>query len=107
MQFPDRASNPRPDYTFECLAFASQEKSVNAYLAEFPKRKPGEQAEHRHEGAELFHVLEGAVAIHYDGEDYVLRQGDSVYFDPSEPHSYRGVSKTPAKAIVVTTPPRL
>jgi hypothetical protein len=30
-----------------------------------------------------------------------------VYFDGAEPHAYRGVSKAPARALVITTPPRL
>ena len=42
VRFPDRPDNPNPDYLFECLAFSSQEKSMQAYLAEFPKRQPAE-----------------------------------------------------------------
>jgi transcriptional regulator with XRE-family HTH domain len=107
IKFPDSPSSPKPDFFFECLAFATQEKSMQAYLAEFPKRAPGECSEHMHEGAEFIHILEGTVAIRYAGEDHVLHAGDSVYFDSSEPHSYRGVTKQAAKAVVVTTLPRL
>jgi quercetin dioxygenase-like cupin family protein len=92
---------------FECLAYSSQEKSIQAYLAEFPKRQPSEVAEHLHEGAEFVHVIDGSLVIRYQAEDYILHAGDSVYFDSSESHSYRGISKTPARALVVTTPPRL
>lgn len=107
MRFPDRPSSPKPDYFFECLAFSAQEKSLQAYMAEFPKRTVDEITEHYHEGAEFIHVLEGALVVRYQSEDHVLSAGDSVYFDSAEPHSYRGSSKTPARAIVVTTPPRL
>jgi transcriptional regulator with XRE-family HTH domain len=107
MRFPDRPGSPTPDYFFECLAFSAQEKSLQAYLAEFPKRSPSEVAEHIHDGAEFVHVLEGTLSIRYQGEDHTLERGDSVYFDSSEPHSYRGDSRQSAKALVVTTPPRL
>lgn len=107
IKFPDRPSSPQPDYFFECLAFSSQDKSLQAYLAEFPKRQPGDVAEHFHEGAEFVHVLEGSLTIHYQAEDHVLHAGDSVYFDSSETHSYRGMAKESARAIIVTTPPRL
>ena len=107
IKFPDRPTNPKPDYEFECLAFSSQDKSLQAYLAEFPKRHPGETAEHYHEGAEFVHVLEGSLVIRYQAEDHLLHAGDSVYFDSSEPHSYRGMSKSCTRALVVTTPPRL
>lgn len=107
LKFPDRPTNPKPDYLFECLAFSSQDKSLQAYLAEFPKRQPGEVTEHFHEGAEFAHVLEGTLVIRYQSEDHILETGDSVYFDSSETHSYRGMSKSVTRALIVTTPPRL
>lgn len=106
IKFPERPDSPRPSFFFECLAFSTQDKSLQAYLAEFPKRASDEVTEHFHEGAEFIHVLEGALAIRYEEEEHVLRPGDSVYLDPSEPHSYRGTSKGPARAIVITTGPR-
>ena len=106
IRFPERADIPKPAYFFECLAFATQDKSLQAYLAEFPKRAEDEVTEHFHDGAELVHVTEGSLGIHYEDEDHVLKAGDTVYFDPSMPHSYRGLSKTPAKAVIITTPPR-
>ncbi len=107
MKFPDRPGSPRPDFWFECLAFSAQDKSLQAYLAEFPKRGDEDVHEHYHEGAEFLHVLEGQLQIHYQGEDHLLNPGDSVYFDSSEPHSYRGLAKMPTRAIVITTPPRI
>ena len=107
MQFPERSDSPTPGYFFECLAFSAQDKSLQAYLAEFPALKPNDVTEHMHEGAEFFHVIEGSVSIRYQDEDYLMNKGDSVYFDSSAPHSYRGVGKEMAKAIVITTPPRV
>ncbi|MBV8820852.1 MAG: helix-turn-helix transcriptional regulator [Acidobacteriaceae bacterium] len=106
IKFPDRPDNPRPAFVFECLAFSIQDKSLQAYLAEFPRRAPDEVSEHLHDGAEFLHVLEGSLMVRYEEEDHILKAGDSVYFDPSEPHSYRGLSKPPARALVITTPPR-
>jgi transcriptional regulator with XRE-family HTH domain len=106
MKFPDRAGSPKPAYFFECLAFGMQEKSLQAYLAEFPSRAPEESEDHFHDGAEFVHVLEGLLSVRYEGEEHRLKAGDSVYFDSSEPHSYRGISESPAKAVIITTPPR-
>lgn len=106
IRFPERPDSPKPSYFFECLAFAAQEKSMQGYLAEFPKLTPSEVTEHFHEGAELIHVIEGVLDLHYQEETHTLRAGDSVYFDAAEPHSYCGVSKTPARAIIVTTTSR-
>lgn len=107
IRFPERPDVPKPAYFFECLAFATQDKSLQAYMAEFPQRTKDEVSEHVHDGAELVHVTEGSLSVHYEDEDHVLKAGDTVYFDPSEPHSYRGLSKTPARAVIITTPPRV
>ncbi len=106
IKFPDRSGVPIPSYYFECLAFHVQDKSLQAYLAEFPARDDGKDPEHAHEGAEFIHVLSGTLAIHYQDEEHVLSAGDSVYFDASEPHTYRALHGANAKGLVITTPPR-
>jgi transcriptional regulator with XRE-family HTH domain len=107
MRFPERSDSPTPGYYFECLAFSAQDKSLQAYLAEFPALEPEAVSEHIHEGAEFFHVTKGRVAIRYQEEEFTLDTGDSVYFDASTPHSYRGlVPDEISTAIVITTPPR-
>ena len=107
MRFPERSESPTPGYFFECLAFSTLDKSLQAYLAEFPVLKADDVREHAHDGAELFHVISGSVAIRYQDEDHTLHKGDSVYFDSSSPHSYRGLDAGVSQAIVITTPPRI
>jgi len=106
IKFPDRADVTIPSYYFECLAFHVQDKSLQAYLAEFPARDDGKDMEHAHEGAEFLHVLAGTLSIHYQDEEHILNAGDSVYFDASEPHTYRALNGVNSKALVITTPPR-
>ena len=107
MRFPERTDSPNPGYFFECLAFSAQDKSLQAYLAEFPALKADEVREHSHEGAEFFHVIAGTVSICYQDEEHMLNKGDSVYFDSSSPHSYRGAEPGISQALVITTPPRV
>ena len=80
---------------------------MQAYLAEFPRRPEKEPQEHFHEGHEFFYVVDGALILHYQAEDHSLSAGDSVYFDSTEPHSYRGLTEPSARAVVVTLPPRI
>lgn len=107
MRFPDRADSPSPAWFFECLAFSTQEKSLQAYLTEFEPRPVEEVVDHVHEGAEFIFVLHGELGVQYADEETILNAGDSVYFDASAPHGYRSASPAHAKAIVITTPPRL
>jgi transcriptional regulator with XRE-family HTH domain len=107
LRFPDLPDSPVPGYFFEVLAFGAPQKTLSSYLAEFPRRDLAEIQSHSHEGSEFVHVMEGVLAINYQSEEHLLRAGDSVYFDSSESHSYCGKSDTPAKALVVTLPPRI
>jgi len=107
MRFPDRPDVPAPAYWFEVLAFSAQEKSLQAYLAEFEPRTPGQVQDHVHDGAEFLLVLEGDLGLRYEEQETLLHEGDSAYFDASHPHAYRSAGKGKAKAVVVTTPPRL
>jgi quercetin dioxygenase-like cupin family protein len=107
LRFPERPDSAIPGYFFEVLSFGAPDKSLNAYLAEFPFRHRREAQEHSHDGSEFIHVLQGVLAINYQSEEHVLYAGDSVYFDASEAHSYYGQSDTPTTGIVITLPPRI
>ncbi len=107
MRFPDRPDTPQPAWFFECLAYSTQGKGMQAYLAEFPHSLTGKAAEHFHEGSEFLFVLAGALTIRFQGLSYELQAGDSLHMDSSEPHSYRALGKADARAIVITIPPRL
>ena len=80
MRFPERAGAPHPTYFFECLAFSSQEKSLQAYYSEFLPKGPNEVTDHIHEGAEFIYVLEGTLMIRYLDEEEALGEGGQCVF---------------------------
>jgi transcriptional regulator with XRE-family HTH domain len=47
----------------------------------------------------LFYVLEGAVTLHYNGEQHRLDAGDSALLDGSQPHSWENLGTTRARAL--------
>jgi transcriptional regulator with XRE-family HTH domain len=49
----------------------------------------------------LFYVLEGKVALHYNGDRQVLEAGDSAYLDGGTPHDWENLGGKPAKALWV------
>jgi transcriptional regulator with XRE-family HTH domain len=106
IRFPERPDSPIPSYYFECLAFSAQEKGLQAYLAEFPPREPHDCRAHMHEGAEFLYITRGELHIQFQGEVYSLAEGDSAWFDSSEPHSYRSSNPEGAQALVIASAPR-
>ena len=49
----------------------------------------------------LFYVLEGTVALHYNGDVQRLEAGDSAYLDGGTPHGWENLGGRIAKALRV------
>jgi quercetin dioxygenase-like cupin family protein len=64
---------------------------------------PAKPRHHEHDGAEFIHVLRGSLRLQIAGEEHELDEGDSIYFDSSQPHSYTRAGASPCEAVVVTT----
>ena len=85
-------------YDYEALAFDKPAKNMEPYVIE-----PAfdEEAIFRHEGEEFLYVLEGVHEFDYDGNKYIMKKGDSVYFDAGVPHTGRSIGKKKAKLLAV------
>ena len=49
----------------------------------------------------LFYVIEGKVALQYNGDSHVLEAGDSAYLDGGTPHGWENLGSRSAKALWV------
>ena len=49
----------------------------------------------------LFYVLEGRVALHYNGDRHVLELGDSALLDGGVPHGWENLGAKQAQALWV------
>lgn len=59
----------------------------------------------KHSGEELVHILKGVVEIHIGPERFLLKEGDSIHFKSSEPHTMKNIGDGPARALWVAAPP--
>ena len=103
IRLPERPGTSEVAYHFESLDFKSNERRTNAYLAEFEPMEADKLRPHQHPGSEFLHVMKGKLGLKVGLNDYELEAGDSIYFDPSVPHTYRRVGKAPCQAMIVTT----
>ena len=103
-RFPEHSGGKDISFFFESLDFAAVERKLNAYHAEFQALPAGRARMHHHDGVEFLSVLRGKLEMKIAAETHLLELGDSIYFDSSQPHSYRRASRMPCSAIVVTVP---
>jgi len=85
-------------YKYEALGFTKPGKNMLPYII---KAAFNEKSIFQHEGEEFIYVLEGKYEFIYDGEKYIMEEGDSVYFDSGVPHSARSVGKKQAKVLAI------
>jgi DNA-binding transcriptional MerR regulator/uncharacterized RmlC-like cupin family protein len=66
----------------------------------------GSGESYTHEGEEFLHVLRGGFEVWLgDNEHYLLKTGDSLYFESSMPHRWRNPGRSEAWLLWVNTPP--
>ena len=58
-----------------------------------------------HEGQEMAFVLEGTSEFYYDGQIYIVKAGDAMYFDSDRPHMTRSIGSKLARVLVVFSNP--
>jgi mannose-6-phosphate isomerase-like protein (cupin superfamily) len=102
IKLPERPGAPDIAYRFESLDYKSYERRTNAYLADFEPITSEKLKPHQHPGSEFLFVVKGKLALKIGLDDYELDAGDSIYFDPTVPHTYRRIGKQPCQALIVT-----
>ena len=102
-QFPSDPKARHVPWHFESLDFRVNDRKLNGYLAHFHPLSQEELVPHYHPGIELLYLIEGKLEIVIGVDTYQLNEGDSVYFDSMQKHSYRSLVKSSCTAIVVTT----
>ncbi len=103
VRLPERPDDDSPSYFFESLDFPVADRRMEAFYAEFEPRSES-PVPHSHPGAEVIFVISGQLALNVDGEDALLGEGDSIYFDSGFSHSYRRHGRASCSAIVVISP---
>jgi transcriptional regulator with XRE-family HTH domain len=100
-RFTEKLGGREPAWDFECLDFTATERKLNAYWVKF--HASARPRAHEHDGAEFIHILRGTLRLEIAGEEQLLEEGDSIYFDSSQPHAYSRAGSASCEAVVVTT----
>ncbi len=93
------------EYSYEAVAHTFPNKKMEPFILTLPL-KPRKKTIHQHEGEELLFVLEGTMNFLLGTREYILEEGDCIYFDSGLPHFGESVGRKEAKCfMVIYTPP--
>ena len=79
----------RKSFDYENLAPYYSGRHIEPLLVEVYSGKPLEYSVHK--GEEFHYVMEGTLKIIINKKEYILEEGDSIYFDSSFPHALTAV----------------
>jgi uncharacterized cupin superfamily protein len=79
---------------------------LEVYAGEFePGSSTGDEPYVHGDAQEILYVVAGEIVAELDGEQYVLRQGDSIDYMSSLPHRLVNASPSPAEVLWIVSPP--
>ncbi|MED1606077.1 helix-turn-helix domain-containing protein [Cytobacillus kochii] len=95
-----KVGNKEMGYLYETLAnrspFSKIDPVVVTVLEDSAKEGP-----YTHLEDEFIYILKGSIYLSYDGEKYLLHEGDSAYFAGTIPHVFLPVEKKEAKVLTI------
>jgi transcriptional regulator with XRE-family HTH domain len=90
---------------FQLLTTSTEDRRTQPMLATIEPNSEFSEHFFSHKGDEFILILRGELEVTVDGENYILREGDSIYLDSIVPTAWRNSSEMQVQAIWVLSPP--
>lgn len=87
-------------YSYEPLAYNFHGRRMDPYILTLPS-KPRRRRIFQHKGEEILVVLEGTMRFIHGDKEFIVGEGDCVYFDSSIPHFGIAVGSKPVKCLMI------
>jgi transcriptional regulator with XRE-family HTH domain len=101
ISFSNGATEARKNMIYHSLARQKAGRSMEPFIIDI---QPNEEKTFKlsaHEGEEFIYVMEGEIEVAYGKERYVLKQGDSIFYDSIVEHHVHGAEGKCAKILAV------
>ena len=94
----------RKAYDYRSLAYNFADRRIDPYLITIEPKPENESVNmNAHSGQEFHYVLSGKVRVVISKYKADLNEGDSIYFDSTNPHSLMAMDGKPATLLVTIT----
>lgn len=91
-------------YSYEAMAYRYPNKIMEPFILTLPV-KPKKRTLYQHEGEEILFVIQGTMKFFHGNEEYVVNEGDCIYFDSSLPHWGESIGPEEVKCFMVICNP--
>ena len=101
ISFSNDAADARKHMEYHSLAKQKAGRHMEPFIIDIQPSEEKEFKSSAHEGEEFIYVLNGQVEIDYGKEKYLLKEGDSIFYDSIVMHHVHGVVGESAKILAV------
>ena len=101
ISFSNDATEARKNMEYHSLAKQKAGRHMEPFIIDI---NPSEEKEFKlsaHEGEEFIYVMSGEVEIAYGKDTYILREGDSIFYDSIVKHHVHGAAGQAARILAV------
>lgn len=91
-------------YSYEAMAYSYPNKIMEPFILTLPLGQK-KKTLFQHEGQEILFVIQGTMKFIHGPEQYIVKEGDCVYFDSSIPHFGESVGRKEVKCFMVICNP--
>ncbi|NPE30552.1 helix-turn-helix transcriptional regulator [Methanococcoides sp. SA1] len=92
----------RADYNYQNLASNFAHKKAEPFIVSVPPSSDANPTSmNSHPGQEFDYVISGKLKVWIHGNEIILEEGDSIYFDSSFVHAMEAVGDEPAKFLAM------
>lgn len=102
--FTSHQTNSNSHMDFISLAASKAGRNMEPFLINIQSGN-GDETGSTHEGEEFIFVLEGSIRVRYGRESYMLKQGESIYYDSIVDHLVTSIDESGAKILAVVYSP--
>lgn len=88
----------RLDYQYKSLAFTFADRKAEPFLVTVEPKPEAEPIHlNTHLGQEFDYVIDGSLLISLNGKEFILEEGDSLYYDSGIPHGMKALKGKSAR----------
>jgi transcriptional regulator with XRE-family HTH domain len=92
------------EYSYEAVAHKFTNKMMEPFILTLPVH-PKKRTLYHHEGQEILFVLEGTMKFFHGTEEFIVEEGDCLYFDSGITHFGESMGNKKAKCFMVIFSP--
>ncbi len=88
-------------YVYEALSLQKKDRLMDPFIVKVLPGTKSKKVDFQHAGEEFDFVIEGKIKYIVKGKEYVLGEGDSIYFDSSLKHRVEVIGNKPTVTLSV------